>query len=84
MRGRNRRRRTCGTTDFDYPSMVRSRLGIFLEVVVELRELQVNDRLFWIRADESASEALDRVPQPGMIRPCPSGDIRMTQHGETT
>ena len=44
--------------------MVRSRLGIFLEVVVELRKLRMNDRLFWIRADESASEALDRVPQP--------------------
>lgn len=71
MWGRNRRARTSGTTDFDYPSMVRSRLGIFLEVVVELRELRMNDRLFWIRTDESASETLDRVPQPRMIRPGP-------------
>ena len=72
MWGRNRRGRTGGTTDFDYPSMVRSRLGIFLKVVVELRELRVNDRLFWIRADEGASEALDRVSQPGLIRPHPA------------
>lgn len=59
--------------------MVRSRLGIFLEVVVELRELRVNDRLFWIRTDESASEALNRIPQPGMTRADPPGDnqIRM-------
>ncbi len=73
MRGQGTEgRRTSGTTDFHYPSMVRSSLGIFLEVVVELRELRMNDGLFWIRADESASEALDRVSQPGMICPSPS------------
>ena len=57
--------RTCSSTDLDYASMVGRGFGTFPQVVVKLRELQMDDGFLWVRAYESAPEALDGFLQPG-------------------
>ena len=45
--------------------MVCRGLGVFFEIIVKLCELQMNDGFLWVRAYESAPEALDGFLQPG-------------------
>ena len=48
--------------------MIRGSLGMLFKVIVELCELQVDNGLFRISADESASQAFYRIPQPRTMR----------------
>ena len=58
------RRPTGSATDFDYAPVVRRRLGILFEVIVQLRKLLVNGCLLGVRAYQRALKAFDGFSQP--------------------
>ena len=61
--GQRRHRRTGSPTHLYYPSMIGSCFGIFLQVIVKLSKFQVDNSLFWVGANESASETFNRFSQ---------------------
>ncbi len=48
--------------------MVGRGFGIFLQVVVELRKLQMDNSFLWVRAYESTSQAFDSFSQSTRLR----------------
>ena len=60
-----RRGLTSRSTDLNDAAMVGGRMIVFFKFVVELRELQMDDSFFRVRAYEGASETFNGLSQSG-------------------